>query len=117
MMHGLSRASLLRCNGCSNPAVTDGACHRTRTDIWPPSGMVSLESVCSPWVPVVVPTGTPAYRASCDERFDICVQARPVYSITSTLLGFLNAEVPDVKLLKNLFTLFKGSHNSMALDD
>ena len=47
----------------------------------------------------------------------ICVQARPVYSITSTLLGFLNAEVPDVKLLKNFFTLFKGYHNSMALDD
>ena len=58
-----------------------------------------------------------AYRASCDERLDICVQARPVYSITGTLLGFLNAEVSDVKLLKNFFTLFKGYHNSMALDD
>ena len=58
-----------------------------------------------------------AYRASCDERLDICVKARPVYSIKSTLLGFLNAEVPDVKLLKDFFTLFKGYHNSMALDD
>ena len=57
MMHGLSRASLLRCNGCSNLAVTDSACHCTRTDLWPPSRMVSSESVCSPWVPSVVPTG------------------------------------------------------------
>ena len=59
MVHGFNRASLLRCNGCSNPAVTDSACHRTRTDLRPPSGMVSLESVCSPWAPFVVPTGAP----------------------------------------------------------
>ena len=45
------------------------------------------------------------------------LRRRPVYRITSTLLGFLNAEVPDVKLLKDLFTLFKGYHNSMAPDD
>ena len=32
--------------------------------------------------------------------------------------GFLNAEVPDVDLLKNVFfTLFKGYHNSIAFDD
>ena len=58
-----------------------------------------------------------AYRASCDERLDICVQARPVYRITGALLGFLNAEVSDVKLLKNLLTLLRGYHNSMALDN
>ena len=48
---------------------------------------------------------------------DICVQARPVYSITGALLGFLNAEVSDVKLLKNFFTLLRGYHNLMALDN
>ena len=65
------------------------------------------------WCPLVLL----AYRASCDERLDICVQAWPVYIITGALLGFLNAEVSDVKLLNNLYTLLKGYHNSMALDD
>ena len=48
------------------------------------------------------------YRPYYDERLDICVEARPEYSITCTLLGVLNAILPDVKLLKNIFVLFKG---------
>ena len=44
-------------------------------------------------------------------------RGQSVYNITSTLLGFHNAEVHDVKLLKNPFMLFKGYQNSVALDD
>ena len=59
MMLGLSKTSLLRCNGCNIHAETDSSYSRTRIDPCPHSGMVALGSDGSSWALSASPTGIP----------------------------------------------------------